>query len=304
MRKLLALALVVAGLLATAGVAAAAKWPTEYALPAGSQPEGIAAGKGREFFVGSIANGGVYRFDAKTGERTDAVPGGQGRVAIGIEFDRRTDRLFVAGGPTGKAFVYDARTGELLSEFQLTAANAPGGTFINDVVVTKRGAYFTDSRQPTIYFVDRELTAATPIPLQGFTFVPNQFNLNGIEASPNGKWLLAVQSVTGTLWRIDAATGQATTVDLGGYTLTNGDGLLFLSAKKLVAVQNQLDKAVVLKLSRRYTRGRVTRTYTHERFEVPTTVAKVGSSLFFVNARFMRVPDPTTAEYWVTRLKR
>jgi hypothetical protein len=303
MRTLLALALMVAGLSVTATTAAAAKWPAEYELPAGSQPEGITAGKGREFFVGSIATGGVYRFDAKTGERTDAVPGGQGRVAIGIEYDRRTDRLFVAGGPTGKAFVYDARTGDLLSEFQLTATNAPGGTFINDVVVTKRGAYFTDSRQPTIYFVDDELTSATPIPLQGFTLVPG-FNLNGIEASPNGKWLLAVQSMTGTLWRIDAATGQATTVDLGGYTLTNGDGLLFLSAKKLVAVQNQLDKAVVLKLSESYTRGRVTRTYTHERFDVPTTVAKVGSSLFFVNARFGRVPDPATAEYWVTRLKR
>jgi sugar lactone lactonase YvrE len=303
MRTLLALALMVAGLSATATTAAAAKWPAEYELPAGSQPEGIAAGKGREFFVGSIATGGVYRFDAKTGERTDAVPGGQGRVAIGIEYDRTTDRLFVAGGPTGKAFVYDAGTGKLLSEFELTAPNATGGTFINDVVVTKQGAYFTDSRQPTIYLVDDELTSATPIPLQGFTLVPG-FNLNGIEASPNGKWLLAVQSMTGTLWRIDAATGQATTVDLGGYTLTNGDGLLFLSAKKLVAVQNQLDKAVVLKLSRSYTRGRVTRTYTHERFDVPTTVAKVGSSLFFVNARFGRVPDPTTAEYWVTRLKR
>lgn len=304
MRRLLVLSVVVAGLLATAAVALAAKWPTEYALPTGTQPEGIAAGKGREFFVGSIASGGVFRFDAKTGERTVAVPGGQGRVAIGLKFDRSSERLFVAGGPTGKAFVYDARSGDLLKEFQLTATDAAGGTFINDVVLTRRGAYFTDSRQPTIYFVDRDLGAVTPIALQDFDFAAGQFNLNGIEASPNGKWLLAVQSATGTLWRINAETGQATSVDLGGYTLTNGDGLLFLSARKLVVVQNQLDKAVVLRLSQSYTRGRVTRTYEHDRFEVPTTVARIGSSLFFVNARFGRVVDPATADYWVTRLKR
>lgn len=304
MRRAFVLALMVAGLLATAAVALAAKWPVEYELPAGSRPEGISAGKGYELFVGSIADGGVYRFDAKTGARTIAVPGGQGRVAIGIEYERTTERLFVAGGPTGKAFVYDARSGRLLAEFQLTAPDAPGGTFVNDVVVTRRGAYFTDSRQPTIHFVDRQLTAATPIALEDFAFVPGQLNLNGIEASPDGRWLLAVQSATGALWRIDPATGRAARVDLGGYTLTNGDGLLFLSAKKLLVVQNQLDKAVVLTLSKRYASGRVTRTFTSERFDVPTTVARIGSSLFFVNARFQRVPDPSTAGYWVTRLKR
>jgi hypothetical protein len=309
MKRFLVLLLAIAGLCASTAVASTANWPgqgwpAEYQLPVGSQPEGIAAGRGHEFFVGSIANGGVYRFDAKTGERTVAVPGGFGRVAIGVKYDGRAERLFVAGGPTGKAFVYHARTGALLAESQLTAPNDPGGTFINDVVVTKKGAYFTDSSQPTIYFMDRNLQSVKPIPLQGFALVPNQFNLNGIEASPNGKWLLAVQSVNGTLWRINPRTGASSTVDLGGYALTGGDGLLFLSAKKLVVVQNQLDKAVVLKLSRDYSRGRVGNTYESDRFDVPTTVAEIGKSLFFVNARFGRVPDPTTADYWVTRIPR
>jgi sugar lactone lactonase YvrE len=307
------LLLVAVALAATATVAVAgkgpkapkgAKAPAEYTLPAGWQPEGIAAGTGHTFYVGSIATGAIARIDAKTGAQTTAVPGAAGRAAIGIEYDRRTNRLYVAGGPTGKAFVYDAGTGQLLAELQLTPPTPAGNTFINDVVVTKRGAYFTDSRQPTVYFVPRDLNGVTPIALQGFHFVADQLNLNGIEASRNGKWLFAVQTTTGVLWRIDAQTGQATKVDLGGSVLTGGDGLLFVSAKKLVVVQNRLNQAVVVKLSSHSTAGRVTKTYTSDRFDIPTTVAKLGSSLLFVNARFGTAGDPATAAYWVTRLKR
>ena len=48
------------------------------------------------------------------------VEGQPGRSAIGIKVDHRRNRLFVAGGATGKAFVYDARTGEDLASYQLT----------------------------------------------------------------------------------------------------------------------------------------------------------------------------------------
>ena len=55
---------------------------------------------------------------------------------------------------------------------------------------------------------------------------PGQFNLNGIVATPNGKTLIAVQSVAKKLFAIDPETGVAKTIDIGGYDLTNGDGLL------------------------------------------------------------------------------
>ena len=45
--------------------------------------------------------------------------------------------------------VYDARTGALLKTYQF--ATAP--TFINDVVVTRDAAYFTDSSKPVLYQV-------------------------------------------------------------------------------------------------------------------------------------------------------
>ena len=48
--------------------------------------------------------------------------------------------LFVAGGPTGQVYVYDATTGAAVASYQLAAA----GSFINDVTLTRDAAWFTD----------------------------------------------------------------------------------------------------------------------------------------------------------------
>jgi hypothetical protein len=50
---------------------------------------------------------------------------------------------------TGKAFVYDARTGADLASYQLAAPGA--ATFVNDVVVTSKAAWFTDSSAAQLY---------------------------------------------------------------------------------------------------------------------------------------------------------
>ena len=81
-------------------------FPNVIALPNGWQPEGISVGNGTTFYVGSIPTGAVYRGDLRTGKGATLVQGASGRAAIGIEHDR--GRIFVAGGTTGKAFVYDA----------------------------------------------------------------------------------------------------------------------------------------------------------------------------------------------------
>src|SRR5919201_3462941 len=96
--------LVVLVLVLTTGVAAgAAAFPSTIALPRGFQPEGIAI-RGNTFYVGSIPTGAVYRGDLRTGRGAVRVAGRSGRAAIGVAVDQR-DRLFVAGGPTGKGFV-------------------------------------------------------------------------------------------------------------------------------------------------------------------------------------------------------
>jgi outer membrane protein assembly factor BamB len=136
---------------AVAAVAAASPaehkpFPEVIQLPTGFRPEGIEIGKGTTFYVGSVANGAVYRGDLVTGNGAILVPGAAGKSATGIELDRH-NRLFVAGAATGKAYVYDASTGQLLRTY--TFATPP--TFINDAVVTRDAVFFTDSMKPVLY---------------------------------------------------------------------------------------------------------------------------------------------------------
>jgi hypothetical protein len=283
-------------------LALADKGPERIPLPDNYRPEGIAAGKGKSIYVGSIPTGQVLEIDTKTGARSEAVPARADHAAIGLKYDQHADRLFVSGGPTGKAFVYDASSGAELASFQLTAAGQP--TFINDVVLTRDSAYFTDSLQPVIYAVKRDLSGVTPIPLTGFPMTAGQNNLNGIEAVRNDRILLAIQSSEGVLWRIDPATGSHVAVDLDGEELTNGDGLLLISNRTLLVVQNRLNQIAVVKLDQDFRSGSVVRTITHDEFDVPTTVARQRGSLYLPNARFRTPPTPPETEYWVTRVSK
>src|SRR4029450_11980986 len=166
------------------------------------------AGRGASLYVGSIPPGAVWKGDARTGQGDVLVAGQPGvRSAIGIKVDKR-DRLFVAGGATGKAFVYDARTGADLASYQLAAPGA--ATFVNDVVVTSKAAWFTDSSAAQLYALplgrhgrlpgqDQVRPLARPGDFQLATPGPN---LNGIVAARDGRVLLAVQSNTGRLFKI------------------------------------------------------------------------------------------------------
>jgi len=300
MRRILLLLLAAAVLAAPVALAKGA-FPKTISLPNGFQPEGIAIGKGNTFFVGSIPTGAIYSGDLRTGEGAVLVPGAAGRAATGLKYDR--GRLFVSGAGTGKAFVYDAKTGALLREYQL--ATGGGATFVNDVVVTKKAAYFTDSSRAVIYRIPlqgKTLGDAQTVPLTGDFQLVTGFNLNGIAATPNGKTLLAVQSATGKLFEIDPSTGATKAIDLGGATLANGDGLL-LEGKTLYVVQNQNNRIAVVKLDVKRATGTVTRTITDAAFDVPTTIARHGDRLYAVNARFGTPPGPSTT-YSVVQVRK
>jgi outer membrane protein assembly factor BamB len=304
---LLALAAAVAAVLAVPA-AQAKPWPTTISLPNGWLPEGIAIGKGHVFYAGSRANGAVYAGDLRTGQAispTPLVPGVAGRVATGLKESH--GMLFVSGANTGKAWVFDAKTGAQLREYQLVPAAT--SSFINDVVVTHDAAWFTDSRDDVLYRValgkgHQPAAAATQLQLTGdFQLgAPNQFNLNGIEATPNGKTLLAIQSFNGKLYAIDARTGAAKLVDVGGANLTNGDGIL-LHGHTLYVVRNQNNEIAVLDMSHDFTSGKLVRTITDPAFDVPTTIAEHGNRLYAVNARFTTPPTPATT-YTIVQVRR
>lgn len=288
--------------------AAADTFPDIIDLPNGFQPEGIAAGRGTTLYAGSRAgafSGAIYRADLRTGAGEILVPPQTGRAALGLKVDSRTNYLFVAGGGTGNAYVYDADTGATLQIYPLTTARP---TFINDEVITRDAVYFTDSMRPVLYRIPLGAGGALPdasavqeIPLGGdFQFVAGQFNANGIDASPNGKYLIVVNSFLGALYRVNPESGVATEIDLGGGNVQRGDGIL-LRGKTLYVVQNAFNQVAEVKLRAKFTAGEIVNLLTNPNLDIPTTIANHGGALYVVNARFSTPPTPDTT-YAVVKL--
>lgn len=282
-------------------------YPDVIPLPDGFGPEGIAVGNGATFYAGAALGsmpgllGQILVGDLRTGAFFQLVAP-TGRPALGMKFDSRSKLLFVAGGPSGSATVYDGTSGAQVAFYQFGAPSptGPPTTFINDVIVTRDAAYFTDSVAPVLYRVElghRGEPSATfdVLPLPPVVFgAPGSCGpgprANGIEATPNGDYLFVGNSSAGAVYRVDTATFTAVPVDLGGATLCNADGLL-LDGKTLYVVQNANNRIAVIELSPDYVSGEVTR-YITEPFtsnpaaKVPTTLAEFGSSLYAVTAGF------------------
>lgn len=288
---------------APASAAAHGGFVDTISLPDGWLPEGVVTGTGPVIYAGSRANGAIYAANLRTGAGEVLVPGAAGRVTVGLSYDKRTKYIFAAGGPTGKAFVFDSRDGSTVAEFTLTSAPS----FINDVIVTRGAAYVTNSSAAEFYRiplgpggkVDPSATPETIALGPGFDFIPGAFNANGIEASANGKYLIIVNSTAGKLYRVDPRSGEARAIDLGGASVSNGDGLL-LKGKTIYVVRNRLNQIAVFKLEDKFLRGEPKQTISDPRFDVPTTLAAFGESLYAVNARF-GVPSPESASYNIVR---
>lgn len=155
-------------------------------------------------------------------------------------------------------------------------------------------AYFTDSNQPRIWRVAQgaggvwqatlwlDATGTIPVVLPGF-------NLGGIVATPNGRFLLVAQGTTGRLWRIDLATKEVVQVDLGSASLVNADGIV-LRGHTLWVVQNFMRQVTELKLDGDWASGEpvsVTPTPANRTF----TTAKIAQGrLLIVDSQFGFAP--------------
>jgi sugar lactone lactonase YvrE len=299
-------------------------------LPNGFRPEGIATGSRYTAYLGSLADGDILALDLRSGQ-SRTISQGPGTPSVGLDLDHTW--LFVSGGSGGDARVVDVRSGELLASYPLVPAGTP--SFINDNIVTDDAAWFTDSMDNALYRLplddrhrgqhgrhgdDRRGHAhhhghhslpdqdeVEQVDLTGDWVQNAGFNANGITTSPGGRALLVVNSSDGQLYRV-AKDGDATLVDLGGFTITNGDGLL-REGRTLYAVQNRLNQVAVIKLDKHGRTGELVDTLTTPAcgtppsstpcFDVPTTIARSGRHLYLPNARFTTPPTPDT-EYWVT----
>jgi Cu-Zn family superoxide dismutase len=298
--SLLAALLAVAGLTATAGAHKDARRSsdraalTTYVIPGDRVfPEGIARVPGsRTFFVGSTTDGTIFRGDLGAPQLSVfAAPGVDGRTSVtGMKADRR-GRLVVAGADTGKIFVLSTKDGSTLQVLDTQPAGAP--TFLNDVVIAGGYAYVTDSQRPVLFrFALRKDGSIGPLErFVDFTGTAlaytTGFNANGIAATKNGRILTIVQSNTGRLFRVDTRTKAVSQIDLGGATLTNGDGLL-QDGNRLYVVRNQQELIVPVKLTRHGRRGTVGPGVTGPQLQYPTTIAQDGKRLLAVNSQFDR----------------
>ena len=284
-------ALLLAGTLAACAPEAVPAEVTSYTLPGSAvYPEGVAYRAGsKNFYVGSTTDGTIFK--GTLGKKDTEVllpPATERPSAIGMKVDE-AGRLYVAGGASGKMFVYDTGSKALIKAFDTPAVPA-GGTFVNDVALTAEGAYFTDSSRPVLFRVARTAAGVGELtPWLDFTgsVLKYQagFNLNGIAATTDGKYLIVVQSNTGKLFRITVADKAVAEIDLGGGTVKSGDGIL-LSGQTLYVVRNSATLIVPVTMSADFSSGTLGTAFTDASLRYPTTIAQNGSRLLVVNSQF------------------
>jgi len=271
-------------------------------LPDGFQPEGIAS-IGRTFFSGSVADGRIWRGDLITGKGAVLVPSVPGRSLRGMQVDRRTGLLWTTGseGATGIVLAVDSRTGTVVRRFEV-----PGAGFLNDLVVTRRTVWVTDSN------VDR--LTAVPLGRHGrpgagsVRFLPltgdwpatpaGQLGANGIRALRDGSLVLNNTSAGG-LYTVDPCTGRVRRIPVSGTpAIRSGDGLELVGNRLYVVRGTGGSDVTVVKLhaGRHRWTGTVTGVLTDPRLDVPSTATVALGRLWAVNARF-GVPSPATATY-------
>jgi sugar lactone lactonase YvrE len=282
--------------LVTAWAIPAAAAPAEVVvLPGASSAEGIANGGGTTFYAGDLFAGDIFRGDVQRGTAQLFIDAPAGRMAVGMAADINHDLLFVAGGFTGQGYVYNTLTGATVATYQFGAADT---SLINDVTLTKDGAWFTDSFQPRLYFVPVD-EAGVPgsfrtLQLTGpAAEISGQFNINGIRATPNGKTLIVAHSANGELYTVDPVSGASASI--AGVSVPNVDGIVLLG-RQLWAVQNS-NQVTRVQLSPHLISGVIEAVITSDLFQVPATAARFGSRLAVVNAKF-DTGFPPTADHW------
>jgi sugar lactone lactonase YvrE len=291
------MSLLLVAMVAALAMPAAAAPAEVIVLPGATSAEGIANGGGTTFYAGDLFTGDIFRGDVQRGTAELFIDNTaeDGRMAVGMAADRAHDLLFVAGGFTGQAYVYDTLTGATVATYQFGAANT---SLINDVALTKGGAWFTDSFQPRLYFVPVNEAGGpgTFLTLQltgPAAEISGMFNLNGIQATPNGKTLIVAHSTNGKLYTVDPVSGASATI--AGVSVPNVDGIVLLG-RQLWAVQNS-NQVTRVQLSADLTSGVIEEVITSDLFQTPATAARFGSRLAVVNAKF-DTGFPPTATTW------
>ena len=203
-------------------------------------------------------------------------------------------QALVCGGAQSIIQVLDAG-GNLLKSWDTKALFNAG--FINDCIISDGYIYFTDSNVKRIYRAS--VSNDQPGNLEEWlSFTDQQIpygpgtNANGIEATPDGQFLIVVVSPSGKLYRINIATKGIVEIQLNT-PVTSGDGLLLVN-NTLYVSRNATNLIFPVTLTSNYTQGTVGTGF-GENLLFNTTMAKAGMYILVVNSQLNKrgmVPSP------------
>lgn len=249
-----------------------------------------------DFYVSNTEDGTIYQGNARNGPaelsvflhaRTDGR-----NVVMGLALDER-GRLFMAGGASGRAYIYNTENGTLVEVLETPPT---ARTLLNDVIVTEQAAYLTDSFRPTLFRIPLDTESLEIEPWLDLTATPVRYgegnNLDGIVADESGRYLVTIQPNTGLLYRIDTETKEVSGIDLEG-NLGTGNGL-FLDAQTLYVVNDEGGEIIPVNLSVDFTRGVIGTSFTDASLKFPTALAKAGERLLVVNHQQAPITLPFT----------
>ena len=274
--------------------------PTEYAVPGERTfPESIAFDEDTgTFYTGSADRGIVYRGSRNA---TEMIPHISGAAAPPASNGLRllpSGELLVAGGRSGSLFVY-AADGSLVRGYNSTPSEQ---TFVNDAVVTSADeAFVTDSIRPVLFRTDPSRRGSLE-PWLDLTRTPIKygegFNLNGIVATEDNRFLVVAQTNARRFWRIDRRSKEVRMIDT-----PNGEGGadgMRLRGNRLFAVRD--GGVSVYELSVDALKAVLVSRVDDPRFNGPTAIAIDGDDLLVVNAQFAAREGVPNLPFTITRV--
>jgi DNA-binding beta-propeller fold protein YncE len=226
-------------------------------------------------------------------------------------------RLVVLGRQMGLVYVYNTDNKQLLAKLS-NGLSGVSQTFLNDVVIAPDGTiYVTDSVNPELYTVSDSSGTYVLRRFMAFGGTPIQYikvteaagiNLNGIAATPDGKYLIVGKRNENALFRITLANKAINRISIDG-TLETNDGL-FLNGATLYAAQNNPNNVAVLTMGADYANATVTRSVADTSFAFVTGVQRYGDKLLVVSSQFNTLGSPAAVSgttppripFWMTEL--
>ena len=206
----------------------------------------------------------------------------------------------MARGYGGNVVLYDRSTGAFVAKW----SNHLEVTNVNDIAIAPNGdAYITDSDQPVLYRIPAAEIRHPSAPVQDlpvfldwtgtpFPHIDGATNGNGIVATPDGRFVLVVHFETEGLCSASGCpTSRSRQVDLRGYSLTGGDGMVLTDDNVLYVVRIFDSLVAKLRLNDRYDTGRLLSETSDPSFHGPTTAAIAGNRLLVVNSEFTGPPS-------------